>query len=141
GEECRARRDRYDNPRAPACNRVLHARRIRAIFARVQACPRERHARGSRCRGGIVGSSWPTRLTMEVTFTVVGFEKSADGAIPVVCAECAAAAIELGKNTAGLARFENRTADGCVAKFLRESQILLGRDLAELAPVFLIVLF
>jgi hypothetical protein len=48
---------------------------------------------------------------MEISFTVVGFEKRADGAIPVIRAERSATAIELGEDAAGLARFENRAAD------------------------------
>jgi hypothetical protein len=78
-------------------------------------------------------------LPLKVSFAGIGYEERSDGSVAIVGAEVSVAAIEPAELAAGPARFEDRSAGGCVSQLLRETQILGFADRAEFVPVLLVV--
>src|SRR5437764_14915270 len=79
-------------------------------------------------------------LPTKIAFAVVRDEERPDGEIAVVRAKVAVTAVEFGEDASRLPRFENQSTDGSVTELLGQFQILLLRDVAELAAVLGIML-
>ena len=79
-------------------------------------------------------------MSYEISFAVVGFEKAADGAIPIVRPEVASLAVIFCVTATGSPREQDVAAFESIAERLRQVKVLLRRDAPKLRAMFFKVL-
>src|SRR5262249_22279753 len=79
-------------------------------------------------------------LPVKVTLAIVGNEEGPNRAVGIICAEVALALVEPAELAIPAHRLQNPSAHGRIAQRLRQPQILLLRDPAELGPMLPVML-
>jgi len=80
-------------------------------------------------------------LSSEISFSIIGNEKSADGPAPIVSAEVTSTPVEAAELPVRTPRFENGPSKRRVSQLLRQPQVFGNADVSELGSMLGVMLF